>query len=231
MNILSWGAVLIHCHELQNVFIMLSIPKGISLIQHPLPIKNYFPEEVRKLQIVVHHTASGDNAARVIDWWANRLNGNGTIATCIVIDRSGIVHQAFPSKFWAHNTGRGSDIDRHVVAIEMTNWGRLSYRGGTYRSYHKKVIPPADVVKYSMGFRGGLYYQKYTEPQITSLVAYIKYFAEKYSIDASYDYRNFFDISIRANRGLEGLYSHVSFKSDKSDCHPQPELIDALNLL
>ena len=39
------------------------------------------------------------------------------------------------------------------------------------------------------------------------------------------------DISDKALAGEAGVWTHVSFRTDKSDCHPQPELIQMLKSL
>ena len=44
-------------------------------------------------------------------------------------------------------------------------------------------------------------------------------------------YENMFEINDQALSGLNGIWSHVSFRSDKSDNHPQPELKEMLKNL
>jgi hypothetical protein len=39
------------------------------------------------------------------------------------------------------------------------------------------------------------------------------------------------DVSKNALSGKPGIYTHVSYRKDKSDCVPQPELITALQSL
>jgi hypothetical protein len=39
------------------------------------------------------------------------------------------------------------------------------------------------------------------------------------------------DLSNDALAGKKGVYTHVSFRTDKSDMHPQPELIEMLKNL
>jgi hypothetical protein len=40
-----------------------------------------------------------------------------------------------------------------------------------------------------------------------------------------------FEFSSDAIDGKPGVWTHVSFRKDKSDCHPQPELIDMLKTI
>ncbi len=37
-----------------------------------------------------------------------------------------------------------------------------------------------------------------------------------------------FETNKQALNGYHGVFTHVSYREDKSDCHPQPELIQML---
>jgi hypothetical protein len=39
------------------------------------------------------------------------------------------------------------------------------------------------------------------------------------------------DISANALKGVNGIYTHVSYRSDKNDCSPQFNLIETLKTL
>ena len=79
-------------------------------------------------------------------------------------------------------------------------------------------------------FRGSLYYERYTDAQIKSVVDLIHYWAYMYKLDLSYK-DDIWDICDRALEGKEGLYSHASVRPDKSDAYPCPRLIAALKAL
>jgi hypothetical protein len=53
---------------------------------------------------------------------------------------------------------------------------------------------------------------------------------ETYNIPKDYK-KDMWDISRSALSGSPGIYTHVSFRKDKSDCHPQEELIDLIQSL
>lgn len=205
------------------------IPASIQLIQYNLPERNYIKEKTKKTQIVWHHTGSNGVATSTIDWWANRLNGKGTIGTCIVIDRTGLVYQAFSSAYWANSIGLGKKrIEERIVGIELSSWGGLHFRNGSWRSYAGTKVSENDIVFYETAFRGYHVFQKYSEAQIEAGVAMTKYFSEKFEIPITFEYDKFFKYSKEAIDGDAGLFSHVSYRKDKSDCHPQPSLIEAL---
>ena len=58
-------------------------------------------------------------------------------------------------------------------------------------------------------------------------------FLKCWRIMQSKDYKkDMWDISRSALSGSPGIYTHVSYRKDKSDCHPQKDLIENLkNLL
>ena len=96
----------------------------------------------------------------------------------------------------------------------------------SYSAYGNKVN--ADIVEsLPISFRGGKYYEQYSNEQIDSLILLIKYLADVYNIDAKFK-SDIFDLNTRALRGDGGLFTHCSYRADKSDIFPQPNLIDAL---
>ncbi|MBI1837754.1 MAG: N-acetylmuramoyl-L-alanine amidase [Flavobacteriia bacterium] len=73
-----------------------------QIIQCPLDKTQYFQEKYTKRQIVLHHTASSGNAQNVIAGWNKNAE---RVGVAFVIDREGIIHQAFNSAHWAHHLG------------------------------------------------------------------------------------------------------------------------------
>lgn len=102
---------------------------------------------------------------------------------------------------------------------------------------------------YPKGFRDFYAFEKYTEEQITSVQKLILSLVQKFpDIDLTYqpsiwdiNYNNAGEsigsangakgISYNALAGDSGIWTHVSYRADKSDCHPQPELIKMLRNL
>ncbi len=199
-----------------------------QIIQYPLDKSQYFQEKYTKRQIVIHHTASSDNAKNVISSWQNSKE---RIGVAFVIDRSGIIHQAFSSQDWAHHLGthekNNTLLNQQSIGIELCNWGPLNLKKSCYLNYLEKIVPINEVSIYDTPFRGSLFYQEYTNEQLSSLKNLINYLCETYNIPKEYK-SDMWDISKLALSGNPGIYSHVSFRKDKSDCHPQKELIDTL---
>ena len=199
-----------------------------SIIYIPLDKSQYFQEKYDKRQIVLHHTVSNGNAKNVINWWKTDKK---RIATAFVIDGEGIIHQAFNSAYWGHHLGtkevNNTILNKQSIGIEICSWGPLTKKGDKFFSFTGKEIPLQEVIFYKDKFRGNHYYHKYNDKQLETLKNLIIYLSEKYKIPAHYK-SDMWDISRSAVSGSPGIYTHVSFRKDKSDCHPQLELIKLL---
>jgi N-acetyl-anhydromuramyl-L-alanine amidase AmpD len=213
----------------------------------------YFKKEYNKKQIVLHHTGSGKGVDGDFKHW---LSTPERIATCVIIDHKGKIYQCFSSKYWAHHLGITLDVfiknkipliyrnkadgskyvsnneilNQESIAVEIDSWGGLTKKGDKWVSYTGAVIPKEEVVEYERGYRGFMAYQKYTDEQIESLIMLLRYWGEIYSIPLNYN-EDMWDVSKNALNGNKGIWTHTSFRYDKSDCHPQKELIQALKSL
>ena len=183
-----------------------------------------------KKQIVLHHTAGGSAQSSINGW-----NADATpVATAFVIDRDGTIFQAFPSWCWAYalgvNQANYRTLEAQAVQIELASYGTLKQLNGEYYNAYGSKIKPENVCVLDKPFRGSKFYEKYTPEQIESTKVLIEYLSEAYNITLNYK-PDIFDINQRALRGESGLFTHCSFRSDKSDVYPQPELIQMLSSL
>lgn len=212
----------------------------MKIIQSNLKKGKYYDETQPKRIIVLHHTAGG-SAQSSIDWWNQNTN---KVATAYVIDRDGTILQTFPDDKWASALGIkqavfnkygvsniNTRLDQISVQIEIANWGQLILKNGKYYNYVGREVPAEDVQKYDKPYKGEVYYEKYTDAQIKALEELILTLNNKYpSIKLDYN-EDMWDVSKRALVGTWGIWSHTSFRSDKNDCHPQPNLIKMLKEL
>lgn len=219
----------------------------MKLVQVQFPDSQYYKEQQIKKQIVLHHTASGRGVDGDFRHW---LNDPSRIATCVIIDYTGMIHQCFNSVFWGHHLGtslsNNTTLNKQSIAVEIDAWGALLKIGDKYYSYTGAEVPANEVTYYENGFKTmplsdffaknkvvnkpAYYYHKYSKEQIDSLVELIRLWNAKYKIPMLY-HEDMWDVSKKATSGVPGIWSHVSYRKDKADCHPQPELIEALKKL
>lgn len=214
------------------------------------PDDQFFHDEYEKKQIVLHHTISGNGVEGDISSWEGTPQ---RVATCIIIDRDGIPWQLFSSKYWAGHLGVGNlNLDKHSLGIELDSWGWLIPGDGTSKQFGKYADGTPKFVKtvvgkfytyygnsatcpmtyYEDGFRGYKYYESYTEKQLRTLGELILYWKMRYDIPLEYN-SDMWDVSPRALNGTPGIWTHVSYRPmpEKSDCHPQPDLVELLKTL
>lgn len=202
-----------------------------NIVQVPLLDNQYYKQEHPKKQIVLHHTAGGPNAKNVISGWKSNSD---RIATAFVIDSEGVIHQCFSSKYWAHHLGtkevNNTQLNKESIGIEICNWGILTENGGKFYTYTGKEIPAHEVEIMETPFKGSKYYHKYTQNQIAAVKELVVYMGTTYNIPIKYD-PTMWELNRRALKGEKGLFTHVSYRKDKSDLSPQKELIKMLQTL
>lgn len=185
------------------------------------PKQHYFSTMQRKTQIVLHHTAGG-SAMSAINWWKTRNDGKGTVATPYVIERNGDIYQLFNAFQWAHHLGVAgkSNLDKQSIGIELVCFGALQLQNAQGK----------EIIDYGIqGYRGSRYFEKYTNAQMESLSLLLPILSTFAGIPIKKaPYKNLFEVSADALAGKPGLYTHAAYRPDKSDCHPQPELVEML---
>ena len=216
--------------------------------QVPLKESQYLKEETKKLQIVLHHTAGNSSAPSTIKMWD--ADDRGRIATCVVISGKGLskdtfdgeIAQAFSSKFWAYHLGLKQDIFRSVgvpyrsldplcIGVEICNWGPLTNKNGKYFNYVNREVPADQVCELSVPYKGHKYYHAYTDAQIESVRQLLIYWNKVHGIPLDYNEKDMWNISANALKAVPGVYTHNSYRKDKSDISPQPKMITMLKSL
>jgi len=207
------------------------------------PDEQYYPIETTKKQLVLHHTVSGPGVRGDLQTW---LNDTSRVATHFIIDRDGTLYQLFSSKYWAHHLGvtknilteygftdiqtRNVKLNQNSIGIEIDNWGYLTKTSdGKFKTVYGNIVD-VDVQEYPNLFKGYRYYEKYSNAQIQTIGELLLYFNKKFGIPLDYN-EDMWNVSKDALSGKSGIWSHCSFRPDKSDLHPQKEVIDMLKTL
>jgi hypothetical protein len=124
-------------------------------------------------------------------------------------------------------------MHRNSVAIEVCCMGQI-VNGKTYVS---TTADPSQVIKLAKPFRGHQYWHNYSLAQLKALENWIKFIAEKYSIDPRVGLVQYirekgadgFDVcDVAKAEKTPGLYTHTNVIRGKVDMYPHPDLIDML---
>lgn len=227
----------------------MSILDLSKIKQVPLSEGQYVNEETKKLQIVLHHTAGNSSAPGTIKMW--NADDRGRIATCVVISGKGLsqdtfdgeIAQAFSSKKWAYHLGIKPDVfranalpyrslDPLAIGIEICNWGPLTLKSdGKFYNYVDRVVSNDQVCTLAKPYKGHLYYHAYTDAQIESVRQLLVYWNKIHGIPLTYNEKDMWEVSKNALSAVPGVYTHNSYRRDKSDISPQPKMIAMLKSL
>lgn len=216
-----------------------------EIVNVQFPDNQYFKEEFKKTQIYLHHTAGNPSGTGVFSYWDDNTE---KVATCVAISGKGKgtvdgqIVQGFSSKFWAYHLGLKQDIftktgvkyqslDKISIGIEICNWGFVTKTERGWETYVGALIPETEVVEYEQPFKGHKHYQRYTDAQIESVYKLLKHWGKTYGIDTKFKGEAIFGIDERALKGESGIFTHNSVRADKTDIHPQKEVIQMLKAL
>lgn len=206
------------------------------------PSNQYYTEVAPKSQIVLHHTVSnGESATGDFATW---LQTSSRVATPDIITEDGLIHNCFDRKLWAHAIGvkraylkslnfkdylhRNKHLNKGAVQVEIDSLGPVNEIGHSVAYGHR--LKTKDIITYDEPFRGYKHFERYTDDALETLYYHLRYVSEVFEIPTKYN-ADMWDVSLNALSGKPGIWSHTSYRPDKSDCHPQPELIQVLKAL
>ena len=126
---------------------------------------------------------------------------------------------------------RNELLNKQSIGIEIDSWGGLTKGkdGLYYNAYGKPISNKLEVVE--CDWRGYKYFQKYSQAQIDTLAELLPLLMEANKIPSYGIKDGNFDVRMDALNGTPGIYSHSSFRNDKSDLMPDQNLIKMLNNL
>ena len=213
-----------------------------KIIQIPFPENQYRKKVTKKSQVTIHHSVSGNADGSLYAMGNYWKKDTKRVATPIGIAKSGLIGQYFSTKYYGGHIGFDTGtkvyeyfkvpkkyLSRLAVGVELLNWGGLKKVGMEYYAcYGNKVN--CDVVHYPEGYRGFKDFEKYSDEQIESLRLLLLLWHDTHGIPLIYN-DDIWDVNKRAITGVPGIYPHTAYRFEKSDCHPQKELIEMLKSL
>ncbi len=226
----------------QDKFYPIEYPKKIIVLHHTVSgpgvrgdIDHWLSLEDRIATCIIIDDKGVANQCFSSKYWAHHLGVKSTF----------LKDQGFTD--WST---RNVELNRSSIAIEIDNWGGLFLGDGStkqfglnedktphmvntvigkyYAAYGNAV--DVEVQHYPNGFRDYFYYQKYNDKQIQTVGELLLLWHIKYGISLEY-HEDMWDINKKALGGEGGVWTHVNYRSDKSDCHPDPDLINMLKTL
>ena len=212
------------------------------------PETQYVREKTEKKQIVLHHTVSGDSVNGDMSWW---LHTRERVA--YVISREGHLHRCFDDQYWAYHLGLSNHhftrfglgyrkLDPQAIGIELDSWGALVQHtdgkfypvttkdGKTVPNLKCKPVPNIYEYCSNQKYRGFQYFERYTTAQLETLGELLRHLTATHRITPNYR-SDIWNVTSRALLGQEGIFAHASYRPDKSDAHPQVELVNLLKSL
>jgi hypothetical protein len=216
----------------------------------------YLTDIVKKDTVYIHQTAGSHRPDWTIDGWERDRTKSGErlpVATAYVIggksvkdgnvDFDGKIYRAFDDKYWAYHLGlktaNNVELNKKSIGIEICNYGPLTKtKDGTFINYVNNSVPASMVETLPQPWKGYTHFHKYTDKQLSSVKALLLDIASRHKIDLKAGLHQFitsgvnsFSLNQGALKGLPGLWTHVNVREDKSDCWPQPQLIDLIKTL
>ena len=213
--------------------------------KHHLSKNEYIDGPIKNEYVYLHHTAGWHNPYMIIDQWGK--DDRGQIGTEFVLggrnhktgddEYNGVMVQAFPEGCQGWHLGKTQSgwMNKHSVGLEICSFG---YLDSEFKTYVGTKAIDTEVIKLKEPFKGHLYYHKYSEKQIKETEKWIRYVGERDGVDVRLGLKQFiqkhgptkgFDFQIDASMGkVKGLLTHTNVRTDKSDCYPDPDLVDMI---
>jgi N-acetyl-anhydromuramyl-L-alanine amidase AmpD len=188
-------------------------------------------------QICLHFTASGPGEIGDITWWER---DGQPVSTPIIVGRDGTAVQLYSSTRWAYSLGlnhwKRKEVEAKTIGLEIDTWGGLVKRGEKFYAWPNKYtteVPAEEVCILDKPHKGNIYYHKFTDEQIETVKLLLQHWGATYNIPLTYVGDNaMFNLHNNAMYAFKpGVYSHNSFRSDKADIHPQPNMVEMLKSL
>lgn len=192
----------------------------------------YFYDEKHDKKKVLLHFTVGHLKGDILSLTSE---SRGHVSTAFVLGRDGTIYQLFSSAAWSYHLGIGAlggngNQSKISVAIEISNYGPLIKNGNNLETVYSKpdrrdvyctVNDTDQYIKLDKSFRGYQYYTAFTNEQYHHLILLLRYLTASYKIPRTFPSEaERFETTRSASADLEGIMSHVNFRTDKIDIGP-----------
>lgn len=212
----------------------------MNIEKNMLPSSQYMGAQLKKRIIILHHTA-GATVESALETWKKKPE---RVGTHFIIGRDGRVVQCIPDNNWAYALGLTSfthkeSWESEAIQIELVAMGYLTPASNNqWKSYVGSIIPESEVSHTE--YRTYKAYHKYTQAQLQSLKELLIYINQHFHIPLKTGAMNLFFNDMRTQlKNLapanvtqdKTIFTHTNFRTDKTDCFPQAELLQMLESL
>jgi N-acetylmuramoyl-L-alanine amidase len=215
---------------------VISHPFAQKIKQNHLSTEQYFPVQLPKTGVLLHHTVSGANPNDVRDFFERSRERVGT-HFCIGgdtlqgnTDWDGHIIQLFPLLSWAHHINTSMFNEAHnqkIIGVEICRWGMLDKEHNSYstKSSKPQSVPDYQVEILSKKFNGGTCFHKYSIAQSRAVLELLCYLRDIFKFDYSQtNWNTMFNRNANMIAGRENvaITAHTTWRSpnEKSDIYP-----------
>ena len=178
-------------------------------------IQNFtnYNHELSEKKYICLHTTAGHGANNVINWWKTRNDGKGTISTPYLIARDGTIYSLFSPQYWSHHTGKGVEVDKQTIGIEIENAG-VCTMNDSYELYNDIGVMVRESISWVDEKDVQHYHEEVTFAQWKSLVALVNMLSTVFNIPQRLFIGN--NITLDNNNKF-GIFTHKQINNKKSD--------------
>ena len=165
------------------------------------------------------------------EWWEK--DGREHVATATGITDDGKLFRGFDEENWAWHLGckdkdfkhlgltnNALQLEKFSIGTEVCNAGSLDNKHKSWFGYQ----PPEDRV-IELDYKKAKYFETYTDQECATLKYWTLLNALRFKIPLYYREWDMWNLSFDALRAVPGIYTHNSFREDKNDISPQPNII------
>lgn len=184
----------------------------MNIIRNVQNFTNY-NQELSEKNYICLHTTGGHGVNNVINWWKTRNDGNGTISTPYIIARDGTIYNLYSPQYWSHHTGKGAEVDKQTVGIEIENAG-IGQINDMYEIYNDLGVRIRDNISWVDDKDIQHYHEEITLYQWKSLVYLVDMLCKVFNINQKIFKGD--NITLGKNDGF-GIFTHKQINNSKSD--------------